>query len=121
VWPPLPQPPYVTNTTASAQRSADGSTLVVRLLNPGATATTFTLELEASANRWRGNADTFAATLWTLSADSLDAGNSAGTPTQVSPVRSSRTFRSGDALLLPPHCYAVLEISNMSLGMVTPD
>jgi len=125
------QPPWVHNTTASAQQSDDGRTVVVRLVNYNASRANVTVVLESQSTRdarsvqqaMPGVFQSAAATprldthsgprtseMWVLHADMLTDANTAGAPRKISPKKSNIIFQSGDWLDLPPYSYTVLRM-----------
>ena len=98
---------------ASAQKSADGKTLVIRFVNFASSssptaAVKVTVHLKSKTGATVETAG--AATVWTLqSADGL-AANTPGDPTHVSPKKSSlASFADGTVLDVPSNSYVIVE------------
>ena len=110
------QPPlHPPNSLFSAQKSADGRTLVLRYVNfhqpsdsrppPLAPATTLTVHLLGSM----AAAEFDNATMWTLAAADPDSGNTPAQPTRVAPQKSLLpVLRDGVVLSIPANSYVIV-------------
>lgn len=74
----------------AAQRSADGKTLVLRMVVPGGASNTFTVSLAGGAAFAGPNL-----TVWTLSAASQNDDNPVGNPMAISPQRTQGSVAAG--------------------------
>ena len=98
----------------AAQRSADGSMLILRAVNIAAAP----LELAVALESGGGVAFSGPGTLWTLSGPSLSADNSATQPNAVAPVQSSLPVSpEAQALLLtlPPYSFVTATVGLQQL------
>jgi hypothetical protein len=87
--------------SVSAQRTAAGDHLYVRLVNAGAAAVTTSVTLS-------GWAASPAVTTWTLSSATPNGGNSWANTTAVAPVQAAVTLKSGGTVSVPPASYVIL-------------
>ena len=87
--------------SVSAQRSAAGDHLYVRLVNTAAQPVAVTLTL----TNWVASD---AVTSWTLVASSPNGGNSFTNQTAVAPLQATITFKSSGAVTVPALAYVVL-------------
>merc|ERR1712060_802418 len=95
------------STTASAQKSDDGKTLVLRYANP-APATAVTVHLKGGMS----DVAYTSATTWTLSSDDPNAANPPGQPSLISPVKATLpSFGDGTVLKIPANSYVIVEAS----------
>ena len=101
------------NSLCSAQKSADGKTLVLRYVNfhqstpyPLAPATTLKVYLKGSMAE---DAAFASATMWTLSSDDPLAANPPGQPRKIAPKKQALpSFGDGTVLQLPANSYTVV-------------
>jgi hypothetical protein len=105
--------PIPATTLYSAQKSNDGTTLVLRYVNFAsatipAPATKVTVHLKAkdgSAVQTTGTA-----TVWTLESLDASAANPPGDPTRISPKKSTlASFADGTILDVPSNAYVIVE------------
>ena len=87
--------------SVSAQRTAAGDHLYVRLVNAAAAPADVALTL---AN-WAASS---AVTTWTLAASAPNGGNSFANQSAVAPVQAAIAFKSGDVVTVPALAYVVL-------------
>ena len=92
----------------AAQRTADGKTLVIRVVNTIANATPLTVSLTGGMA-----AAGPSYTLWTLSGDP-NADNTPSNPTAISPVSSQQAITAGATsipLNLPAHAFVIAVVT----------
>ena len=100
----------VSASTFSAQKSSDGQTVVLRMVNYGAGPTKFTVTLKGeTAGVATGGG---AAKVWTLSWPDPDAANPVGAPALIAPETSTLpSFGSGSVITVPGSSYTVVELA----------
>jgi alpha-L-arabinofuranosidase len=100
---------------ASAQKSDDGKTLVLRYINfhqdlphPLAPAATLKVNLKGST----AETHFVSATMWSLASDDAEAANTPGDPTRVAPKKTTLpSFGDGTVLQIPVNSYVVVVAS----------
>lgn len=91
---------------ASAQKSADGTTLTVRLVN----SSPYDTMVQIVINDVTVNSQ---ATIWSLGSAQLVADNTPAAPTAISPVQSSASVPSGSNFTLSAQTFVTLQYSIM--------
>ena len=91
----------------AAQRTADGKTLVLRVVNNAPTVRNVTVRVDGAA--FAGSSYT----LWTLSGNTTDEDNTPAYPERISPVKTMLPVAGGDSVLraiLPSFTFAIFVV-----------